>query len=131
MDCLRDLKTIDQAQQSQSRVGHLTEPPEDIVALRSLGRFEIDYFCEISQASTVFIQQSGELGRGAWTSGLSNDGQSLTNARIACDGADIRCNPVSQCVGHSAFAEKPYHAVHSKLRESGFGYGRHVRGKRH
>ena len=98
---------------------------------RSLGRFEIDCFREIGKASTVFIQQGGELGRGAWTSGLSNGGQSFTNGRIVCDGADIGCNPVTQRVGHSAFAEKSYHAIHSKLGESGFGYGRHVRSKRH
>src|SRR5438132_13504019 len=99
MDCLRDLKTIDQAQKIKPGVGcHLTGLQEDIVALRSLGRFKIDCFREISKAPTVSLQRSGELGRGACTSGLSNSGQSFTNARIVCDGADIRCDPVTQRV---------------------------------
>ena len=67
----------------------MTGLQEDIVALRSLGRFKIDCFREISKAPTVSLQRSGELGRGACTSGLSDGGQSFTNARIVCDGADI------------------------------------------
>ena len=73
---------------------------------RLLGHSKIDCFCEISKALTVLIQQGGKLGRGGWTSCLSNGGQSVANAGIACDGADIGCNPVTQRVGHAALAVK-------------------------
>jgi hypothetical protein len=96
-----------------------------------LDRFKIDCFREIGKASTVLIQQSGELDRGAWTGGLSNGGQSFTNAGVVCYGADIGCNPVTQRVRHSAFAEKSYHAVHPELRVASFGYGWHFGGDRH